>query len=279
MAQLYRKSAPESISSPEQLDKALKLSSPLSWLALLGLTLIVIVVIIWSIVGTIPITVSTVGVISPSTGINTIYAEDAGTIRAIRVLENSEIHQGDVILEYQAGERKVILSNQVGYISEILVKNGDQIKPGTELVRITPKLDQQGTSVAVCFVPFKQILKVERGMNVQIYLEGKDYQDKGHMMARVINIDSRPASDTQLGNVLGSNVNLINEVNSTVSNDGAVIVTCELYPDNTENGYWWSSEKGSNVKVPEFASIKATIEIGYMKPIEKLFSKIKEIWN
>ena len=64
MAELYRKSALERISSPEQLDKALKVTSPMSWLALLAVTLIVVVTVIWSIVGTIPVTVTTSGVIS-----------------------------------------------------------------------------------------------------------------------------------------------------------------------------------------------------------------------
>ena len=46
MAQIYRKTALDKISSPEQLDKSLKITSPLSWLVLLGLTLIVIVAVI-----------------------------------------------------------------------------------------------------------------------------------------------------------------------------------------------------------------------------------------
>ena len=39
MAELYRKSALERISSPDQLDTMLKISSPISWLALVGAAL------------------------------------------------------------------------------------------------------------------------------------------------------------------------------------------------------------------------------------------------
>ena len=64
MSQLYRKTALEKISSPEQLDKTLKLTSPISWLTLLGITLILTVALVWSIVGTVSETITAFGIIS-----------------------------------------------------------------------------------------------------------------------------------------------------------------------------------------------------------------------
>ena len=52
MAQVYRKSALEKLSSPDQIDKALTIVSPMSWLAIAAATAVVVVTIIWSIVGT-----------------------------------------------------------------------------------------------------------------------------------------------------------------------------------------------------------------------------------
>ncbi len=54
MADLYRKSSLERISNPEQLDKAITVSSPMSWLALAGVALIIVAVIIWSFAEKIP---------------------------------------------------------------------------------------------------------------------------------------------------------------------------------------------------------------------------------
>ena len=54
MSDVYRKSAVERLSSPEQLDKALVITSPLSWLALVGVALIFAAVVFWSIVGDLP---------------------------------------------------------------------------------------------------------------------------------------------------------------------------------------------------------------------------------
>ena len=48
MANLYRKAALDKISSPEQLDQAITVSSPLSWLAVAAVALIVAATLIWA---------------------------------------------------------------------------------------------------------------------------------------------------------------------------------------------------------------------------------------
>ena len=50
---LFRKKALEKLSSPEQLDKLIVITSPKGWLALLAVALIVIVGLLWGIFGTI----------------------------------------------------------------------------------------------------------------------------------------------------------------------------------------------------------------------------------
>ena len=62
MSNVYRKSAIERLSSPEQLDKALVITSPLSWLGLVGVALIFAAVVFWSIVGSLPTITTTSGV-------------------------------------------------------------------------------------------------------------------------------------------------------------------------------------------------------------------------
>jgi len=54
MPDLYNKAALERLSNPEQLDKAITVSKPASWIALLGVTIVIAVAIVWSILGTLP---------------------------------------------------------------------------------------------------------------------------------------------------------------------------------------------------------------------------------
>lgn len=97
MADLYRKSALERMSNPEQLDKVLKVTSPMSWIALMGITLIIVVTVVWSILGTIPETITVKGVVSAVVGSNSVYTEDAGKVVSLRVREGDEVHLGDPV--------------------------------------------------------------------------------------------------------------------------------------------------------------------------------------
>ena len=79
MKSVFRKSALDKISSPDQLDKVLKVTSPMSWLALLGITLIIVYTVYWSFTGYLPSTVTASGVIvSSHTSTNTVLSNQKG---------------------------------------------------------------------------------------------------------------------------------------------------------------------------------------------------------
>ena len=60
--QVYRKSLLERISSPEQLDKMIVITSPSYWLAIVGGAVIIVAALLWSVFGSIPINMETTGV-------------------------------------------------------------------------------------------------------------------------------------------------------------------------------------------------------------------------
>lgn len=277
MADLYRKSSLERISSPEQLDKVLKVTSPMSWLALLGITLIIVVTVIWSIVGTIPVTITAPGIVSSMVGSNAVYTQESGTVVSIRVRAGDEIHLGDSVLTYKnaANEIVTIYSDQVGTVADIVVKKDDAFTPGSEIVRVTPTT--QTSQMIVCYVPLAQAKKLERGMQVNVSLDSLDSQSYGNMVARVINIDAYAASVSGMASVIGSGNNL----DAAFTKNGAVVaVACELYPDaNTISGYYWSNEKGAGVVVTNGSLTTAKIVTEEVAPITKLFSKISELWG
>ena len=276
MADLYRKASLDRISSPEQLDKALKVTSPMSWLALAGVTLIILVTVIWSIVGTIAVTITTPGIVSSLVGSNAVYSSETGTVVAVRVRPGDEVHLGDTILTYKnsANEIKTIYSDQVGTVTEIVAAKDATLTPGSEVVRVIPKV--QASQIVVCYVPLAQAKKIERGMTVNISLDALDSQSYGNMVARVVNIDAYAASATGMGSVIGSG----NYLDSTFTNGGPVVaVACELYPGETLSGYYWSNEKGAKVTVTNGSLVTAKIVTDEVPPISKLFSKINELWG
>lgn len=256
MAELYRKSALEKISSPEQLDKTLTETSPLSWLVLIGITLIIAATTVWGFLGTIPMSVTVQGIIASPDSTNAVYSDESGTVVSVLVHEGADIHFGDAVLTYKDGrdEIKTVYSDQVGTVSGIAVQSGESIIQGNEVIRISPTLE--GSQAAVCYVPISDAGKLERGMRVQIYLNSIDSQSYGYMVARIINIDSYAVSNMGMGYVLGTNNNLA----ASFQQMGALVaVTCEFYPDDTKSGYFWSNEKGKSLSVSNGSVITARI--------------------
>lgn len=278
MAQLYRKSALDRISSPEQLDKALTVTSTMSWIALAAVTLILAVTIVWSIVGTIPVTVTTSGIVASPVSTNAVYMPESGSVTAVLVYPGAELRIGDAVASYKTGngDVKTILSDQVGTVTEVLAQSGDTITQGNEIIRVSPKANS--SQVIVCYVKLSDAKKIERGMQVSISLSSAESQTYGHMLARVINIDSYVSSNKGMSYVLGTDNNLA----ATFQNDGSAVVavTCELYPDpSTVSGYYWSNDKGAKLEVTNGSLVSAKVVVEEVRPITKLFSKLKEIWG
>lgn len=283
MAELYRKTALEKISSPEQLDKALTVTSPMSWLALIAVTVMIIVTIIWSIVGTIPVTVTTKGIVASPVSTNAVFAKESGKVDAVLVSPGTPLSVGTPVLQYRtgSGEVRTILSDHTGTVTDIRIQEGDEIKSGSPVVRFSPDLPTNGNQVVVCYVKYSDANKIKRGMDANVFLSAFDSQTYGHMKARVICIDSYASDESEIAYVTGQSGN---RVASGFQENGAVVaVTCELYPDSPENrtasGFWWSNAKGAKVPVENFAEVSAKIITEEVAPITKLFSKLKDLWG
>lgn len=278
MAELYRKSSLERISSPDQLDTMLKISSPMSWLALAGATLIVVITIIWAFIGRIPMTVTTTGIVTSPDGTNAVYSNTAGTVTKVFVARGDKIYEKDVLMEVETDRKETvqILSDQVGFVGEIVAPEGSIITPNSEVLRLSPNTDSH--QVVVCYVLTADAQKIKRGDNAYISLPSSDSKSYGHMVGRVINIDAGAASQNAQKKVLGSENNL----NKSFSSDGKAVtaVTCELYPsDSSVSGYFWSNTKGDQLAVNNRDMCSVKIITKQVKPIEKLFEKLLDLWE
>ncbi len=89
---MFQKKALEKLSSPEQLDELIKVTTPRGWLALLALCAIVITIVFWGIFGRIPTKVMGQGVIVRTGGVFEIPARGRG---AVTMAEDTEV--GSVI--------------------------------------------------------------------------------------------------------------------------------------------------------------------------------------
>jgi len=94
---LFRKVARERLSSPEQLDQIMRITSPAGWVALLALGLLLASAVVWGFKGSIPTKVEGSGILMSRGGIFSISARAAGTVQAVFFQEGNRVGAGQVV--------------------------------------------------------------------------------------------------------------------------------------------------------------------------------------
>lgn len=97
MANIFRKAALDKLSSPDQLDKLITVTSPRGWITVLTVGLILACAIIWGVFGTIPQKVDTSGILISSGGVEIVSTKVSGQITDIRVANGDQVKQGDTL--------------------------------------------------------------------------------------------------------------------------------------------------------------------------------------
>lgn len=98
MANMFRRTAMNAASSPEQLDAAIKLTSPVGWGATVALGVIVVSIVIWGFVGTLPSRVTGLGMIfSKGAVVHRVKAPGSGRVESVAVVVEQMVKKGDVL--------------------------------------------------------------------------------------------------------------------------------------------------------------------------------------
>ena len=106
MGSPFRKKSLERLSSPEQLDQMLQVTSPTTWMAFLSIAALLVVAIIWSLFGSIPQRTNGIGILMPAGdyrefSLQEIPAPDAGLITDLSIAEGDQIQANQLIAQLQ----------------------------------------------------------------------------------------------------------------------------------------------------------------------------------
>jgi HlyD family secretion protein len=94
---IFRKVALERLSSPEQLDTVMQVTGPRSWIGLGGLLLLLVTVVIWGWLGSIPTRVQAQGVLLRRGGVFDVFSVGTGPITDLLVSEGEEVRAGQLL--------------------------------------------------------------------------------------------------------------------------------------------------------------------------------------
>lgn len=293
--QVFRKVSMERLSSPEQLDSLMKVTSPKGWLALLAIGLLIISAVIWGFYGSLATKINGQGVLIKPGGIHQIYISSSGQITDIRAGTGDLIHKGEVIArisqpqmieqmkqtqsptqlsqlkkDYEIASK--VVSPYTGRILEVKVTKGDLVTTGMPVVTIELVGDDMNELIAVMYIPEGEGEEIIPGMDVQISPASVNKEEYGFMLGRVISVSEFPASIQGMMITLGDE-ELVNQL----SEGGASLeVRIDLTPNgNTPSGYAWSSKQGPPVAINSGTLALGSIILKKERPITSVIPQIK----
>src|SRR5262245_17819903 len=94
---VFREIALNRLSSPDEIDRVLRVTSPRGWIALAGLAVLVLSSLTWACAAVIPLTVSGQGILLKSGGIFEVVSDASGRVLDVAVEIGDTVREGQVV--------------------------------------------------------------------------------------------------------------------------------------------------------------------------------------
>ncbi len=140
---VFRKVSIERLSSPEQLDQLMQVTTPRSWVALFALCGLLAAAVFWGVFGTIPTRVQGMGVLIKTGGVYDVVPLSSGQITDISVRTGDLVREGQVIARID----QPVLVDQIKKarvrLRELRDRHGQLARFGSEDARLQKDLASQ----------------------------------------------------------------------------------------------------------------------------------------
>jgi len=267
--QIFRKEALKHLSSPEQLDQLIQVTSPRYWVALAAVGLLLLAALSWGWFGSIPTTVSARGVLLRRGGVHPIQAPFAGVTTRIGVLSGDGVPKGGALLwltaEGPGAKKEEIKAPFPARVLERRVREGGKVARGDNLLMLE---DLDEPLWARLFIPVSVGYQVQRGMEVQVWPTQVKRSEFGYLVGTVIGAVKFPVTSAEMLRIVGNE-----ELAGQLAEAGPCLqVVVRLSPDHeTASGYRWSSSRGSEVQLYSGTPCEARVIVRRQRPLQLVF--------
>lgn len=305
---LFRNISLKKLSSPEQLDELIKVTSPRAWLVLIAITGILISTLVWGFLGSIPTKIEGQGILLNNGGVFSIEHHTSGRVIDVRFKVGDRVKAGDVVARIELPE----LVDRINSLLDDLKNKEDNKQTGLpeyktierQVIRLREELDYKSKIVSQVDGRILEI-NISKGSNIEngqslITLEQSGGTVKMEAVVFVLagqgeeilpgmeaQISPTTVNKEEFGYMLGrvtsvskypattqsmmktlENEKLVSEL----SGQGASLMVCiDLIPDsNSISGYKWSSPSGPPVSINSGTLVNSTVVVNREKPISKI---------
>lgn len=303
MAELFRKTSLDTLSTPEQLDKQVKIMRPSAWIVFAAFVVAFITFVIWGFTYKITNGINMSGVVFTNNNIISSVAERECLVTDVLVKEGDYVEIGDIIavvsndemlneirncrykaenLEKNSEEYStistrideliesyvastVIKSNTDGYIQTVK-STGSALMAGDTIVSI---MADSGYNEVVAYVPLQDSNDIELGMPAQVSPLYAPREEYGYMTGVVTAVSDTPVSEDSIIAKMGT----LSYVESIMPEGICVEVRIRLdFDENSGNRYNWSNKKGEDLFVGLGTQCSIIVVADEYLPVEMLLS-------
>lgn len=201
---IFRKTATERLSSPEQLDKLLVVISPQVWIGLVCILVLLTAVIFWLAFATIPVQVTFKGIVANPAGLIAVHPNSSGSIATIKVEKGEEVKQSDVLFTLSTASKAessptaTVVSPVSGEIDRLETNLGDVVSPSSTLVIIQQSLKQGEHPQVYTYIPLEYINRIVPGMEADVNIITFDPKVRNSFQGKVVKISPFAVSKPEI---------------------------------------------------------------------------------
>lgn len=303
MAELFRKTALDTMSTPEQLDKQVKIMRPSVWIIYIALVAALITFVVWSFTYKIANGVNMSGVVFTNNNIVSSTAVRSCIVTDVLVNDGDYVEIGDIIAvvsnnelldkindcrfqltsmeadseEYNNLQKRIdeLIDN---YVATTVIKSSSagyiqSVKPCGSLLNagdtITSVMSSGGYNEVVAYVPMQTANSLSLGMAAQVSPTYAAREEYGYMTGVITAISNTPVSEENIISKMGT----LSFVEGILPEGSFVEIRIRLdLDDNSANSYKWSNTKGEQLPVELGTQCSIIVVTSEYFPIELLVS-------
>ena len=122
---IFRRAALERLSSPEQLDYLMSITSPAGWLAVSALGIILFLILLWGFLGRIPDTVTGSGILIRGGAVYDVAAANDGFVTQVLVKPGDEVTTGQIVATMSQSELELKIRTQEAQLKLLQAQDAD----------------------------------------------------------------------------------------------------------------------------------------------------------
>jgi hypothetical protein len=263
---IFRERALKRISSPEQLDRLVRVTSPRRWIGLGALLVVVVGVIVWSAVATVPTTLSGPGFLLPLGGLREVQAPAGGTVESLDLAVGEHIVAGQSVGSVIGpdGQATTVRAPETGVVSETDTVRNAFVAAGDRLGLVEPI---GWPLVLYSYVPANVAAGLAPGTPVHVTFGAGIGATYGYVKGRVESVSQFPVTSERLAFILqdSSVIDLV----SALGASNEVVIELEQSA-RTPSGLAWGSGSGPPSQLSAGLPAKVEFVVGSHHPIDNV---------